>query len=99
MFLFLVWPIVRSNPTRDSLLNGVSEMSFESGQARAFLQQYLLNQLVTSKNVYVKLKVLKLLEELLEKGHIEFKQNMRKQPEPLNEASSKEKRRGESERV
>ena len=68
-------------------------MSFESGQARAFLQQYLLNQLVTSRNVYVKIKVLKLLEELLEKGHIEFKQNLRKQPEPLNEASSKERRR------
>ena len=63
-------------------------MSYESPQTRAFLQQYLLNQLVTSRNVYVKMKVLKLLEELLEKGHIEFKQNLRKQPEPLNEASS-----------
>ena len=65
------------------------EMSYESPQTRAFLHQYLLNQLVTSRNVYVKMKVLKLLEELLEKGHIEFKQNLRKQPEPLNEASSK----------
>ena len=63
-------------------------MSYESPQTRAFLQQYLLNQLITSRNVYVKRKVLKLIEELLEKGHIEFKQNLRKQPEPLNEASS-----------
>lgn len=53
------------------------------------MQQYLLNQLVTSRNVYVKKKVLKLIEELLLRGHIEFKQNLRKQPEPLNEASSK----------
>ena len=66
----------------------LSEMSFESSQSRAFLQEYLLNQLVTSRNVYVKLKVLKLLESLLERGHIEFKQNLRKQPEPLNETSS-----------
>lgn len=64
-------------------------MSFESPQTRAFLQQYLLNQLVTSRNVYVKKKVLKLIEELLMRGHIEFKQNLKKQPEPLNEASSK----------
>lgn len=62
-------------------------MSFESGQARAFLLHYLLNQLVTSRNVYVKLKILKLLEELMDNGHIEFKMNLRKQPEPLNEAS------------
>ena len=65
-------------------------MSFESSQTRVFLQQYLLNQLVTSRNVYVKRKVLKLIEELLEKGHIEFKQNLRKQPEPLNEAAREE---------
>lgn len=63
-------------------------MSFESPRTRVFLQQYLLNQLVTSRNVYVKRKVLKLIEELLEKGHVEFKQNLRKQPEPLNETSS-----------
>ena len=63
-------------------------MSYESPQTRAFLHQYLLNQLITSRNVYVKWKVLKLIEGLLEKGHIEFKQNLRKQPEPLNEASS-----------
>ena len=71
-------------------------MSFESSQTRVFLQQYLLNQLVTSRNVYVKRKVLKLIEELLEKGHIEFKQNLRKQPEPLNEAA-REEREGEGE--
>lgn len=65
------------------------EMSFESSQTRVFLQQYLLNQLLTSRNVYVKRKVLKLIEELLLRGHVEFKQNLRKQPEPLKEASSK----------
>lgn len=43
--------------------------------------------LVTSRNVYVKIKVLRLLQCLVEEGHIEFKQNMRKQPEPINEAS------------
>ena len=62
-------------------------MSYET-QTRAFLQQYLLNMLVTSRNVYVKIKVLKLLVNLVEEGHVEFKQNLRRQPEPLNEASS-----------
>jgi hypothetical protein len=79
--------VASDKPIDPYLVKDILKMSFESGQARAFLQQYLLNQLVTSRNVYVKIKVLKLLEELLEKGHVEFKQNLRKQPEPLNEAS------------
>jgi hypothetical protein len=79
--------IASEKPTDGYLVKDIVKMSYESPQTRAFLQQYLLNQLVTSRNVYVKMKVLKLLEELLEKGHIEFKQNLRKQPEPLNEAS------------
>ena len=35
----------------------ILEMSFESQQVRLFLQEYLMNQLVTSRNVYVKTKV------------------------------------------
>lgn len=64
-------------------------MSFESPQTRMFLQQYLVNQLITSSNVYSKIKILRLFLVLLEEGHIELKQNLRKQPEPFNEASSK----------
>lgn len=63
-------------------------MSYESHQTRVFLQQYLLNQLITSNNVYSKIKVLRLFLDLLEEGHIEFKQNLRRTPEPFNEASS-----------
>lgn len=87
-------------------------MSFESPQTRLFLQQYLLNQLVATNNVYTKIKVLRLfqvvipcvllrwfvvecvhvcepLQVLLDDGHFEFKQNLRKHPEAFNEASSK----------
>jgi len=32
-------------------------MSFESQQSRIFLQEYLMNQLVSTRNVYVKTKV------------------------------------------
>ena len=32
-------------------------MSYESQQTRVFLQQYLINLLTSSKNIYVKLKV------------------------------------------
>ena len=35
----------------------IKEMSFESQQVRLFLQEYLMNQLVTSRNVFVKTKV------------------------------------------
>lgn len=63
-------------------------MSYESPQTRVFLQQYLVNQLITSSNVYTKLKILRLFIDLLEEGHIEFKQNLRKTPEPFNEAIS-----------
>jgi hypothetical protein len=79
--------VASDKPIEPYLIKDILKMSFESSQARAFLQQYLLHQLVTSRNVYVKFKVLKIVEELLEKGHIEFKQNLRKQPEPLKEAS------------
>jgi hypothetical protein len=93
-------------------------MSFESPQVRLFLQQYLLNALVSTNNVYVKMKVLKIFQVgtnncislinrvvnyhcvcmcvfplsqvILDDGHIEFKQNLRKHPEAFNEASSME---------
>ena len=65
-------------------------MSFESHEARGFLLRYLLNQLVATKNVYVKLKVLQLLTALVERGHIEFKISLSKQTEGIAEASSKE---------
>ena len=39
-----------------------SEMTFESPQVRLFLQQYLLNALVSTNNVYVKMKVLKIFQ-------------------------------------
>ena len=65
------------------------EMTYESTQTRVFLQQYLLNQLCATNNVFVKIRVLNLFIILLEEGHIEFKQNLRKQPEAFNEASSK----------
>lgn len=64
-------------------------MSFESPQTRIFLQQYLVNLLITSSNVYTKMKVMRLFIILLEEGHIEFKQNLRRTPEPFNAASSK----------
>ena len=64
-------------------------MSFESQQTRLFLQQYLLNQLITTNNVFSKIKVLRLFLVLLEEGHIEFKQNLRRSPEPFNEAASR----------
>ena len=38
-------------------LTVIKEMSFESQQVRLFLQEYLMNQLVTSRNVFVKTKV------------------------------------------
>ena len=63
-------------------------MSFESHQTRMFLQQYLINQLITTNNVFTKIKILRLFLVLLEEGHIEFKQNLRKSPEPFNEATS-----------
>ena len=103
-------------------------MTFESPQVRLFLQQYLLNSLVSTNNVFVKMKVLKIFQVgskqslslinymincdylyvtvcvcvcvcvcvfvclhaqvLLDDGHIEFKQNLRKHPEAFNEASS-----------
>ena len=98
----------------------LSEMTFESPQVRLFLQQYLLNSLVSTNNVFVKMKVLKIFQVgtnkslslinhmvncdclyvtvcvcvclraqvLLDDGHIEFKQNLRKHPEAFNEASS-----------
>ena len=65
-------------------------MSFESHEARGFLLKYLLNQLVSSKNVYVKLKVLQLLTAIVERGHIEFKISLSKQTEGITEASSTE---------
>ena len=37
-------------------------MTFESPQVRLFLQQYLLNALVSTNNVYVKMKVLKIFQ-------------------------------------
>ena len=37
-------------------------MTFESPQVRLFLQQYLLNALVSTNNVYVKMKVLKVFQ-------------------------------------
>ena len=64
-------------------------MSFESHQTRMFLQQYLLNQLLTTNNVFSKIKILRLFLVLLEEGHIEFKQNLRRCPEPFNEAASR----------
>jgi len=63
-------------------------MSYESVQTRIFLQQYLVNQLITTNNVYTKVKILRLFITLLEDGHIEFRQNLRKRPEPFNEAMS-----------
>lgn len=39
-----------------------SEMTYESPQTRLFLQQYLLNQLVATNNVFVKIKVLKIFQ-------------------------------------
>lgn len=65
-------------------------MSFESHETRGFLLKYLLNQLVSTKNVYVKLKVLLVLTALVERGHIEFKISLSKQTEGIAEASSKE---------
>ena len=38
--------------------------------------------------ILVLTKVLKLLQLLVEDGHVEFKQNLRKQPEPMKEAAS-----------
>lgn len=64
-------------------------MTYESTQTRVFLQQYLVNQLCATNNVFVKIRVLNLFLVLLEEGHLEFKQNLRKQPEAFNEASSK----------
>ena len=63
-------------------------MSYESPGTRVFLQQYLINMLITSTNVYVKMKVLQLLQAIVDDGHYEFKQNLRKQPAPFNEAAS-----------
>ena len=40
-----------------NLNNALTEMSFESQQSRIFLQEYLMNQLVSTRNVYVKTKV------------------------------------------
>ncbi len=65
-----------------------SEMSFDSTPTRAFLQQYLVNELCSTNNVFVKLRVLRCIMAVLEEGHIEFKQNLRKVPQPFNEASS-----------
>ena len=117
-----------------------SEMTYEAPQTRLFLQQYLLNSLCGTNNVYVKIKILKIfqvlflsdslslppspltlslslpslflprtlsplppwtlittnihaccvysLQSLLDDGHIEFKQNLRKHPEAFNEAAS-----------
>ena len=70
------------------LLNQTLEMTFESQQTRVFLQQYLVNQLITTNNVYSKIKILQIILVLLNDGHIEFKQNLRKTPEPFNEAAS-----------
>lgn len=64
------------------------EMTFESYQTRLFLLQYLVNQLITTNNVYSKIKILRLFQVLLEEGHIEFKQTLRRTPEPFNEAAS-----------
>lgn len=72
----------------DSTPSLQSEMSFESYQTRLFLLQYLINQLITSNNVYSKIKILRLFLVLLEEGHVEFKQTLRKTPEPFNEAAS-----------
>ena len=63
-------------------------MSYESSGTRVFLQQYLVNMLITSTNVYVKMKVLQLLQAMVDDGHYEFKQSLRKQPAPFNEAAS-----------
>lgn len=72
----------------------VSEMSFESQQTRVFLQQYLNNLLLTSKNIYVKIKVvhsfkdytshkliwqvLKLIKAVLDEGHGDFHRNFQR---------------------
>lgn len=71
-----------------SFLSPPSEMSFDSTATRVFLQQYLVNELCSTNNVFVKLRVLRCITAVLDEGHIEFKQNLRKVPQPFNEASS-----------
>jgi hypothetical protein len=62
-------------------------MSYESTQTRIFLQDYLCNLLVSSKNVLVKIRVLQILVAVLEEGHEEFRTNLRRQPDSLKETS------------
>jgi len=64
-------------------------MTFESAGTRVFVQQYLINELCNTNNVFVKIRILVVILRLLEEGHLEFKQNLRKMPQPFNEASSK----------
>ncbi|XP_065898492.1 AP-4 complex accessory subunit tepsin-like [Dysidea avara] len=79
--------LASEKPTDGYLVNDIIKMSFESQQSRIFLQEYLMNQLVSTRNVYVKTKVLKLFTELVKNGHPEFRQNLLKQTVPLNDAS------------
>ncbi|XP_064406565.1 uncharacterized protein LOC135351492 isoform X2 [Halichondria panicea] len=69
------------------ILRDIIKMSFDSTATRVFLQQYLVNELCSTNNVFVKLRVLRCITAVLDEGHIEFKQNLRKVPQPFNEAS------------
>eukprot|EP00731_Ephydatia_muelleri_P028429 Em0020g73a len=79
--------LATGSPTQSFIITDIVNMSFESHETRGFLLKYLLNQLVSTKNVYVKLKVLLVLTALVERGHIEFKISLSKQTEGIAEAS------------
>jgi hypothetical protein len=78
--------VASDKPTDGYLVRDIIKISYESAQARVFLQKYLINTL-TSSNVFVKIKVLKLVINLLDEGHPDFHRNLQKTPEPFKSAS------------
>ncbi|XP_019852480.1 PREDICTED: AP-4 complex accessory subunit tepsin-like [Amphimedon queenslandica] len=79
--------VASDKPVDGYLIRDIVKMSYESLQTRVFLQKYLINHLDSSRNVYVKIKVLKLVLSLLDEGHTDFHRNLQKTPEPFKSAS------------
>ena len=75
----------KPEPTPGYLFADITKLTFESAQMSADLMEYLLARL-KKKSVHTKIKTLKILKYLVEKGHEGFYKDLQRRSDELRQA-------------